>query len=377
MSDYCPGQSANEVHFALKSALESMAEAEKCAVICFGEIMERKLYRELGYGSINQYAEIALGFSPRRTTDFVMLCRRLKKLPLVKKQVESGKLGYTAARVIAPVVDQTNEHGWVDFALKHSRRDLEREVKRARKEAVETAKGQRSLLPVPASRPAAVVPVRVSFEMTPTQFAQYEALWEQIDAPAGKVEALLELMQSFTAETRPRGRTSPPVQIHIHQCADCAKASIQTGKGELEIGEVELEQAECDCQVSRPGKRNTTSIPPATRRKILAKYRHKCQRPGCNHTRYLQLHHRIPRSRGGSNDPDNLICLCQACHRLLHENMGLNHTTTPRGDDQVKSPTPIYQWSSQSHPTPGPATPEAGCLPDIITLSNRQAFQPR
>jgi len=348
MPEFCLGQSANEVHLALKSALKSMAEAEKCAVICFGEIMERKLYRELGYGSINQYAEVALGFSTRRTTDFVMLCKRLKKLPLVKKQVESGKLGYTAARVIAPVVDQTNESGWVDFALKHSRRDLEREVKRARKEAVDTAKGQRSLLPVPASRPAAVVPVRVSLEMTPTQFAQYEALWEQIDA-------LLELMQSFASETRPRGRTSPPVQIHIHQCEDCAKASIQTGKGELEIGEAELEQAECDCQVSHPGKRNTTSIPPATRREILAKYRHKCQRPGCNHTRYLQIHHKIPRSRGGSNDPDNLICLCQACHRLLHENKGLNRTAIPRGDDQVKAPTPVYQWGSGLRPAAGQA----------------------
>ncbi|RLA04033.1 MAG: hypothetical protein DRQ54_10020, partial [Gammaproteobacteria bacterium] len=257
MPVFCPGQSANEVHLALKSALKSMAEAEKCAVICFGEIMERKLYRELGYGSINQYAEVALGFSTRRTTDFVMLCKRLEKLPLVKKQVESGKIGYTAARVIAPVIDQTNERVWVDFALKNSRRELEREVKWAKKEAVDAAKGQQQLMPVPTSRPAAVVPVRVSLEMTPTQFAQYEALWEQIDAPAGKVEALLELMQSFAAETRPRGRTATPVQIHIHQCEDCAKASVQTGKGELEIGEAELAQAKCDCQVSCPGKRNT------------------------------------------------------------------------------------------------------------------------
>jgi hypothetical protein len=78
-------QSANEVHQALKAALKSMSEAEKCAVICFGEIMERKLYRELGYGSMNQYAE-----------------------------VESGELGNTAARVIAPVVDQSNENvGWI------------------------------------------------------------------------------------------------------------------------------------------------------------------------------------------------------------------------------------------------------------------------
>ncbi len=169
-------QSANAVHLALKAALKSMAEAEKCTVIYFGEIMARKLYRELGYSSMNQYAETELGFSPRRTGDFMMLCRRLRKLPVLKGKVESGELGYTAARVIAPVVDQNNEKDWVDFAETHSRRELEREVKRAKKEVVEEARGQASLLAAPTSRPATVVRLRVSMEMTPTQFARYEAL---------------------------------------------------------------------------------------------------------------------------------------------------------------------------------------------------------
>jgi len=74
--------------------------------------------------------------------------------------------------------------------------------------------------------------------MSPTQFALYEALWEQIDAPAGKVEALLELMQSFTAETRPRGRvlhrrfksTSTSVRIALKLRSKPAKASWRSAK---------------------------------------------------------------------------------------------------------------------------------------------------
>lgn len=30
-------------------------------------------------------------------------------------------------------------------------------------------------------------------------------------------------------------------------------------------------------------------------------------------------HHVVPRSQGGSDDPDNLILLCEECHRTLHE----------------------------------------------------------
>ncbi len=111
----------------------------------------------------------------------------------------------------------------------------------------------------------------------------------------------------------------PPVQIHIHQCPDCAKATTQTSKGELQLSETELEQALCDCQISQPGQRNTTSIPPATRRKVLASARHKCQCPGCDHTQFLEVHHIVPRSKGGSNHLDNLLCICSSCHKLLHD----------------------------------------------------------
>jgi 5-methylcytosine-specific restriction endonuclease McrA len=293
-------------------------------VLWFGDILDRQLYRELGFSSINQYAKMELGFSTSRTGDYLQLCRRLKKLPQVKAKVESGELGYTAARVIAPVADKTNEKAWVDFALQNSRRELEREVKRAKREAADLAAAQPSLLPVPQKRPAAVVPVRVSIEMSPTQFARYEKLWEQIrkqrNAPADKVEALLEIMACYAAESSPRGELSgPPAQIHIHQCPDCEKTTVPTSRGELELGQAELDRAACDCQTIRPRERNRASIPPAVRRQVLARYRHRCQGRGCGRSLYLEVHHKVPRARGGSNEPENLICLCSACHRMLHE----------------------------------------------------------
>jgi len=52
---------------------------------------------------------------------------------------------------------------------------------------------------------------------------------------------------------------------------------------------------------------------------ILKRDRFRCQVPGCNCRRNLHIHHIIPRSHGGSDDPSNLIVLCEKCHlRLLH-----------------------------------------------------------
>ncbi|MGV8120517.1 MAG: HNH endonuclease [Candidatus Xenobiia bacterium LiM19] len=53
---------------------------------------------------------------------------------------------------------------------------------------------------------------------------------------------------------------------------------------------------------------------------ILKRDRFRCQVPGCNCRRNLHIHHIIPRSHGGSDEPENLIVLCASCHlRLLHD----------------------------------------------------------
>jgi hypothetical protein len=351
MTPFLPDQSANTAHIAMKSALKSMESAKQCAVLWFGEILERKLYLALGYSSINQYAKVELGFSSSRTGDFIQLCRKLKNLPLIKEKVASGELGYTPARVLVSVADKSNEKEWLKVGLNSSRRKLEKEVKRAKIAARNELAAQPSLMPVLHDRPVAIQPVRVSVEMSPTQFARYEALWEKIhkrgQSTGNKVETILEMMASFVDGTNPKSSprgehlpaTKPPVQIHIHQCPDCAQASIPSSKGELKIGKPELERAQCDCQVSQPDQRNTTSIPPATRRLVLARDRHQCQRPGCDHTLFLEIHHIIPRSQGGSNNPENLSSLCSGCHQLLHDNPGSRSVLMAK-EEQV-----IYGWN--------------------------------
>lgn len=351
MTEFRTNQPASVAHAALKATVQTMEKAKQNAVLWFGDILERKLYCELGYSSINQYASQELGFSSSRTGDFLNICRKLEKLPKVKAVLEKEELGYTPIREVVKVADETNEADWLKFAQENSRRALEREVKLSRQAAADKAAGQASLLPLPKTRPAAVVNVRVALEMSPTQFARYEALWEQArklgSGPNDKIEALLEMLECYVAECSPRGDAlakkpveaqsvaitiqgqgssksvssegcRPPVQIHIHQCPDCGKATVQTSKGELEISQDELEHAQCDCQVSQPGERNRNSIPPSIRRLVLARDRHRCQRPGCGNTKFLEVHHKVPRSQGGTNDATNLTILCSGCHALLH-----------------------------------------------------------
>jgi hypothetical protein len=67
-----------------------------------------------------------------------------------------------------------------------------------------------------------------------------------------------------------------------------------------------------------PIARAKQSIPPAVRRAVLARDRHRCRVSGCTHTTFLDIHHVVPRSEGGGNDPENIITLCGAHHRATH-----------------------------------------------------------
>jgi hypothetical protein len=44
-----------------------------------------------------------------------------------------------------------------------------------------------------------------------------------------------------------------------------------------------------------------------------------CRFPGCERRRWLKAHHLVHWARGGATDLDNLVLLCHAHHRLLHE----------------------------------------------------------
>ena len=184
------------------------------------------------------------------------------------------------------------------MAARNSRREVKRKVQQAKQAEADKNAGQPSLMPEPKKQPrlpAAVVPVTELVSFSPTRFARYEKLWEKIGklrgvslGRANKAESLLEMMSYFVdeksnrldsqaSESKPRPLAAP-AQIHIHQCPDCRKATVQTSRRELEIFPAELEQAQCDCQISQSGKRNTASVPPGIKQLVLARDRHRCQR---------------------------------------------------------------------------------------------------
>jgi 5-methylcytosine-specific restriction endonuclease McrA len=317
-------QPAARVHTSLRRSLKAMENAQQFAVLWFAEVMRRHLYRELGHSSINQYAMQELGFSKSRTRDFVRLAGQLDKLPGVREAMTSGDLGYTKARELVSVATPETEDTWLK-AARGTRKELVREVKKAKRVA-RVDPGQRELLPeAPPVVAPKELPVRFQMDLTPEQEARRAALVERLHklggVPNDKAELMLEALAALveSKEKGPRGplASGPPVQIHVHD--NGGRMTVQTEAGERALSRAEADRMRCDAAVCHQGGRNKKTIPPRLRREVLARDQHHCQAPGCVRTRFLEVHHIIPRNRGGNNQPDNLTTLCSSCHRLWHE----------------------------------------------------------
>ena len=333
----CP---AAEADSRLKQAVGAMEKSEHAVVLWFGEILRRGLFRELGYSSIYQYATVELKWSKTRTGDFMRLARKLEELPAVKESVTSGELGYTKAREIIKVATPKTEESWVAEARYSTRRELARKVGRVRTKARRRNAGQGELLVEPRLEAlAADVPVRVHLEMTPVQFARYEALVEKLHKVGGATDKVEDLLQGLSmlvdqrgtplVATRSAGTGSRPdaprgasVQLHVRRCPECERTTVATSRGDLELGRAEREKAACDSQVIEQEKRSHSVIPPSRRREVMARDGHRCQAPGCPNTRFLEVHHIKPQAKGGGSELQNLVTLCSACHRLWHEHGG-------------------------------------------------------
>jgi len=303
---YVPDQPAAKVHASLRHSLAALDDAHKCSVLWFGEVMRRKLFRDLGHSSINQYAMQELDFSKSKADDYIRLARQLDKLPEVREAVASGELGYTKARELVSVATPETQDSWLK-AAKGTRKELVKEIKKV-KRAAKLDPNQGQLLP--SSAPVVALrelPVCFRLNLTPEQEARRSALVERLHklggVPNDRAELMLEALAALleTKELQgkkcPRGHLAsrPPVQIHVHENAATGRMTVQTEAGERELSRAEADRMRCDAAVCEHGGRNTTTIPPRVRREVLARDKHQCQAPGCGRTRFIEVHHIVSR----------------------------------------------------------------------------------
>lgn len=157
------------------------------------------------------------------------------------------------------------------------------------------------------------------------------ALQQATEAGAHQVDALAVVAHSAlsaTAETRTsvsKTKVCSAERYQIHVELDHHTQHIRNGPG---ITDKIIEHLSCDASIithrcnadDEPLNvgRKTRTIPPAVRRALM-KRDQGCRFPGCTHQRFVDAHHIQHWAHGGETKLSNLVMLCSAHHKRVHE----------------------------------------------------------
>src|SRR5437879_2805252 len=99
----------NELHARALGAARNFKEAEKALQEILREIDHHKIFYDLKYRSLIDYAISALGLTGDVAYNHCTAVRKSQELPEVRRAVSEGVLSVSAVRHLAPVLTKENQ----------------------------------------------------------------------------------------------------------------------------------------------------------------------------------------------------------------------------------------------------------------------------
>ena len=351
-----------------------------------------QVHREVGCGSIHEYVERILGYGPRVARERLRVARALVELPAMSAALARGELCHSAVRELTRVATPATEAAWIDATRGKCLREIEEAV----------AGRERGTLPEdPDDGPPR--DLTIELELSPSTWALYRDAVRHLEVELGErltddqavalmCRAVLHgggtesvegadadddgdnAVAGHGAEGEPSGDAQaigaaelvtapghrPRYQIAITTCAGCKRGWHDAAGRSFAITAADLERASCDAELlgrvdGASPDRLTRTIPPATRRQVFRRDRGRCIVPGCRATRYLEVHHVVPRAVGGTHDPRGLALICSGHHDAIHA-----------GRLEVSGLAPDFHVRRTAPRAPGTVTPIASRSDAIV-----------
>jgi len=299
---------ANSLHEKALVLSREHRRVESQIVSLLMEIDRLQLYRLLGCASLFTYVVSMLGFSEGATYQLITVTRKAKDIASLKTALEEQRLTVAKASRIVSVLGVDNASELIDFASRHTSRETDLEVARR---AGRDGNERRSSLKIP---------VRVLAKLKHVQ-----SLMGQV----GSFEEMLEKLADYYIERE------DPVRKAERALAKREAAAAESGPANSERSEqTESVRSESDRSESVHAKSRTRprNLAPGKRKPLTARELHTVNaRDGrrctfidasgnrCPNERWLHVHHIQSVSRGGTNNPADLVTLCSRHHQLVHQ----------------------------------------------------------
>jgi hypothetical protein len=244
-------------------------------ILMLPEIARFEVWKKKGFGSLSEYAGKVAGLSINQVREGLRVLNGTENKPALREVVEEK--GINAVRPVLAISTVETDEFWAEKVKAMSKNELETYVRDFRK-CVTRSEGH----PGVTSQPG-----RITISITMDLDVQTAQQLEKLKGDGVWEEAMKKLLQ---------------------------------------VREQELERSKPDSveTESRP-------IPVEIEKFVLEKYNSRCAFPGCNKG-YDELHHVQGFSLEKVHDPDRIVPLCCAHHKLAHKGLIENEDM------------PVYMW---------------------------------
>lgn len=304
------------------------------------EVDRYKVYLHHGCNSLFKYMTEILGLSEEVAYIFIGVVRKVEEVPALKTEIGAGRISMTKARRLVSVIDSSNQNHWLDLARNSSKQKLEKEIALARPEEAIRYQMKFTVEPVEKvslKRDIARVQLQVGVsEELMLQIRHVQDLISQKKQKSvGLEEVLAVLVQSYMKREDPvekakraKIKGEGPKKLDQTTSADHERVTDERATQPLRKlcpGTVQKMPASNVKPIADSPKLILSKRKPFTAKQkhdVFFKYKGQCahEKNGkrCGQRRFLQIHHKIPVSHGGTNDSSNLILLCSGHHQVEH-----------------------------------------------------------
>ncbi len=279
------------------------------------------------------------GISTSTAYEHLRVARRLEELPLVDEAFAEGRLSYTKVRAITRVATSLTEEKLVTQALGASGDELERSCRAQRDADVAMDMAEPARYLSRRSMGDGTVELRIRLDAAEAELvmkaieqirgdssAEESPAAEPRSKEAQQVDAFMDLIHTWAEGTTSAQRRSSRPEVVVRVDVSALGDEARLADSQHWLSREALDRLTCDAAVAvvttdgdtvLDAGRSRRTVSAAMARALLVRDAH-CVYPGCSHHRWLEAHHILHWSQGGTTTLDNLCLLCTAHHRLEH-----------------------------------------------------------
>jgi hypothetical protein len=325
---------------ALDRATAQMVAASAEALRVVALYDERRLWERDGATSMTSWLAARYGLAWGTAREWVRVAHALRELPQISRAYAGGRLSWDQLRPLTRFATSETDEYWAQRAPRLRPSTLYREAARheqVQKQDAVRAHRMRSLsMWWDPEEPILYVEGMFPAEQGAALQTAIERRAEHIvlaDDPVSPQEArLADALVELVTESHDQGSPVPTLVVHVGADVLAGQESpegpwlAETESGKRLCTEA-VRRLACDSRIDwvlHSGNRSVgigrrgRSVPETITRLL----RHRdggCRFPGCERRQWVKAHHIVHWGDGGGTDLDNLVLLCHAHHRLIHE----------------------------------------------------------